>query len=366
MHKWLIFIGAILLLSGATTLWIWSLPDPPVAELEKARIAIAEADKSYSGKYSASLYNEAVKLYDKAMVYWKRENEKIFFNREYEQITLLAQKSQKKARLAKERSISNVATFKSRLGESIKETNHILQLFDQNFSKMPWPVALKKKEVKARLLFTEGKIAFENSDYIKSAKCIDESTEDINEVYNESKKQMKSYFSNHAKWMRQVNNAIELSRDRNCSALVVDKFAGKCYLYDSGKLTSTWDVELGKNWIGEKKMRGDKATPEGNYYITGKKAGRSTTYYKALLINYPNDEDRASFVRAKRSGQIPKSAGIGNNIEIHGGGGKGVHWTDGCVALSNGDMDKIFNRVGVGTPVTIVGSIRSFDEVFSF
>lgn len=366
MHKWFVYTALTLLISGTVALWIWSLPDPPVAELDKARLAISDADKSHSGKYSSTLYKEAVMLYDSAMIYWKKENDKFFFRRKYEHITKLTLKSQKKARLAKERSINNVATFKKRLGVSIKETDHLLQLFDQNFSKVPCPAALKKKEVRARLLYAEGKMAYAKADYIKSAKCIDKATEDINEVYNVSKEQMKSYFDNHSQWIKQVNEAIDQSRKKTTPVIVVDKFAGKCYLYYSGKLTYSWDAELGKNWIGAKKMGGDKATPEGSYYITAKKAGRSTTYYKALMINYPNEEDRISFAKAKRKGIIPSSAGIGNNIEIHGGGGKGVHWTDGCVALSNNDMDKIFNQVGVGTPVTIVGSIRSFDEVFSF
>ena len=364
--KWLTVTGIIIIALGLIGFWIWTLPDPPIGELNKARVAINEAEKCHSGKYSSSLFKESQNYYNQAMTLWKRENEKLFFRRDYDEITSLAKKSQNKARLARERSISNVATFKKRLKASIKETDHLLKVFDQNFNKMPWPASLKKKEVRARIMFSEGKLAYENADYIKSAKCIDKATEHINEVFNESKKQMTSYFDNHKKWVKIANEAIEQSRKKQSSAVVVDKFAGKCYLYNSGELIQTWDAELGKNWIGAKKMKGDKATPEGKYYITGKKAGRSTTYYKALLINYPNEEDRASFAAAKRKGQIPSYAGIGNNIEIHGGGGKGVHWTDGCVALSNKDMDKIYSHVGVGTPVTIVGSLRSFDEVFSF
>jgi hypothetical protein len=50
-------------------------------------------------------------------------------------------------------------------------------------------------------------------------------------------------------------------------------------------------------------------------------------------------------------------------IEIHGGGGKGIHWTDGCVALENRDMDMLYRLVPVGCPVLIVGSLHSLDEV---
>jgi lipoprotein-anchoring transpeptidase ErfK/SrfK len=52
---------------------------------------------------------------------------------------------------------------------------------------------------------------------------------------------------------------------------------------------------------------------------------------------------------------VPPGRGIGGLIEIHGAGGQGRNWTDGCVALVNPDMDRLFAAVGVGTPVTIVG-----------
>ncbi|HSD26878.1 MAG TPA: L,D-transpeptidase, partial [Vicinamibacteria bacterium] len=51
-------------------------------------------------------------------------------------------------------------------------------------------------------------------------------------------------------------------------------------------------------------------------------------------------------------------------IEIHGEGGRGQNWTEGCVALSNPDIDDLYGRVGVGTRVTIVGGDGS-DGAFS-
>ncbi len=78
-------------------------------------------------------------------------------------------------------------------------------------------------------------------------------------------------------------------------------------------------------------------------------------YYRALLLDYPNDADRERFAAAQRRGEIPRDARIGGLIEIHGEGGRGQNWTEGCVALSNRDIDDLFPRVSVGTPVTIVG-----------
>jgi hypothetical protein len=83
-----------------------------------------------------------------------------------------------------------------------------------------------------------------------------------------------------------------------------------------------------------------------------------------LLLDYPNQADRARLARLKAAGQIARGAGPGSLIEIHGEGGRGEDWTRGCVALSNPDMDDLFGRVGVGTRVTIVGG-EGKDGAFS-
>jgi len=134
-------------------------------------------------------------------------------------------------------------------------------------------------------------------------------------------------------------------------------------LYQNGKVIRRFDVELGVNWMGNKVRKGDKATPEGFYRISQKKDGSRTRFQKALLLNYPNDDDRARFAGAKRNGTLPAEADIGGLIEFHGLGGKGVDWTDGCVALKNEDMDALFRMAAVGTPVIIIGSQKSLKEV---
>lgn len=110
-------------------------------------------------------------------------------------------------------------------------------------------------------------------------------------------------------------------------------------------------------------QRGDKATPEGRYSVTVKKSGRNTIYYKALLINFPNKQDLKRFNALKASGKLPRNANIGGLIEIHGGGGKGIDWTDGCVALDNRDMDIVYSLCSVGTQIAIVGSLSPLEKI---
>lgn len=162
------------------------------------------------------------------------------------------------------------------------------------------------------------------------------------------------------KWRTWVNDTIETSREKGIFSIFVSKIDRKLVLYKAGAPYKTYSIGLGKNGFHDKLHAGDLATPEGKYFIT-KKLPRSR-YYKALLINYPNDEDRIQFARAKKSGVISSRAGIGGLIEIHGGGTEGM--TYGCIALDNRQLDELYSLIDVGTPVTIVGAI-DYDNIIS-
>jgi murein L,D-transpeptidase YafK len=153
-----------------------------------------------------------------------------------------------------------------------------------------------------------------------------------------------------------TERAISFSRRNKDYSVLIDKFSRKCLIYHNGVKKYEFDIELGKNWVGDKRHRGDNATPEGFYNVTGKFSGGKTKYYKALLIDYPNEKDKKRFRTEVANGSLPASARIGELIEIHGGGGRGVDWTEGCVALTDAEMDSVYKIIKVGTPVTIVGS----------
>jgi hypothetical protein len=153
-------------------------------------------------------------------------------------------------------------------------------------------------------------------------------------------------------WRRKVDETIRESRLRGGYAIVVSKVDRQLYLYKGGRLVKTYEVGLGARSISDKLCAGDRATPEGKYRITKKLA--QSRYYKALLINYPNEEDRRQFALAKSRGAIPRRAGIGGLIEIHGGGKDGQ--TYGCVALDDHQMAELYALADIDTPVTIVGA----------
>ena len=134
--------------------------------------------------------------------------------------------------------------------------------------------------------------------------------------------------------------------------IIILKSARTMTLMRDGKTLKTYKVALGTEPVGAKQRVGDHKTPEGEYVIDAKKS--QSQFHKALHISYPNAADRE---RARKLGVSP-----GGDIEIHGLGEKygwigSAHrhydWTDGCIAVTNEEIDEIFPRVPVGTPVEI-------------
>lgn len=140
--------------------------------------------------------------------------------------------------------------------------------------------------------------------------------------------------------------------------LFVNKASHRLYVYANRRLQAEYPVSFGRRSEGHKRYQGDRRTPEGTYRVTVKKNLGQTRFHRALLLNYPNDRDRRLYREAKKQGRVPGGRGIGGLIEVHGGG-TGVDWTDGCIALENEDMDKLFGRVRVGTPVVIVADAEA-------
>lgn len=158
-------------------------------------------------------------------------------------------------------------------------------------------------------------------------------------------------------WHRWAEETLAEGRSSGKPVILVDKLRRRVDVWVGGDRRASFVAELGSNGLRDKQYSGDKATPEGRYRVTEVRTPGRTKFYKALMLDYPNPSDLAQFRELKRAGQVPRGAGPGSLIEIHGDGGMGKDWTDGCVALTNADMDRLFVLAGrVGVAVTIVGT----------
>ena len=145
--------------------------------------------------------------------------------------------------------------------------------------------------------------------------------------------------------------ASALGIDKADMVLVI-KSESKLYLKKNGKVFEEYHVVFGANPKGHKLQEGDERTPEGKYVLDYKK--EDSTFYKAIHISYPNRMDRE---RAREKGVNP-----GGMIMIHGQKNdigrlalisRHFNWTNGCIAVSNSDMDEIWEAVDAGTPIEI-------------
>ncbi len=158
-------------------------------------------------------------------------------------------------------------------------------------------------------------------------------------------------------WQGMAKHTIEWSRRARAHAIIVNKAARELKLYRTGKLLATQPVQLGVDGILEKHTHNDGATPEGYYHVVKKRGPDQTQFYRALLLDYPNGEDRRAYrierTTLVRSGQ----EGEPTTIEIHGRDDKGLDSGTGGVMVDNRHMDVLFKHVESGTPVTIVGAL---------
>lgn len=341
------------------------VPEPPQPEVELARAAIAKARDHQSEVYSPKLFREAQNNYDSAMTAWRAENDRYILFRDYENVIAFASAAQKKANEATRNTIKRSSSLKANLESEIRRMKAEMASFEKIFLSMPLPQDVKKKHARGKLLLREAEVDLQRENYVNGNLKLTEANEYLSGTYNLARDNLEAYFKHYSDWQEWATSTINESRKSGSYAILVEKIPGVCHLYLGGKKKYTFEVEFGKNWLGDKMSRGDFATPEGKYMVTKKLSKGSTIYYKALLINYPNKIDIQEFNERIRNGKLPADARIGDMIEIHGEGGKGANWTQGCVALRNADMDILFKYASKGTPVTIIGSTLTLNEFFS-
>lgn len=145
--------------------------------------------------------------------------------------------------------------------------------------------------------------------------------------------------------------------------IVVRKGDGALDLYCAGQKTFTFPATFGANPVGPKEREGDERTPEGIYRIDSKR--ESKRFYRFLGVSYPNVDDlnraRAKGIK-KPGGAIgihgsdPRLAGLARAwIRLANAAGLQKLWgpTDGCIGLTNEDVDVLHALVPVGAKVTI-------------
>ena len=358
-----ILISVVFFIASTVMLLIRFAPEAPVTEMEHARRELSGAVANKADTYSRRLYTQAMVYYDSAMVNWQKENKRFFFFRDYEKVKTFAKLSSDKAGEASENSINSSSGLQTRIKHKIESLTTLVAELNDMFNTYPLSEETRNRISMGKMLLEETDIAFKKGMYLQANRKITDSEYLLTESFESATENLKNYFSSYSLWKKWIDLTIKESRRNRDYSIIIDKFSRKCLVYHSGKKKYEFSAELGKNWVGDKRIKGDMATPEGMYKVIKKFERGKTKYYKALLLDYPNDEDKSRFIAEIANGSLPPTAKIGDLIEIHGDGGKGIDWTEGCVALTNREMDLIYRIVKVGTSVTIVGSVTDLDNI---
>ena len=143
-----------------------------------------------------------------------------------------------------------------------------------------------------------------------------------------------------------------LSASESIDFIIVNKEKRDIIFYKEGKVLYKFKISLGFEPIGTKIKRGDGKTPEGLYYIEDKI--KESSFFLALKVSYPNPWDirRALELNYHPGGQIMIHGvpNIGYDRKFHNSNND---WTEGCVAISNLQMLKIWKKISIGTPILI-------------
>lgn len=137
-------------------------------------------------------------------------------------------------------------------------------------------------------------------------------------------------------------------RGPEVTQVVVYKSARRMEMWHHSRLLRSFNVQLGGDPFGHKRREGDRRTPEGDYIID--RRNPNSAFHLSIGINYPNEYDIAY---AELNGWRP-----GGDIFIHGQGPRFQRargdWTDGCIAVTDREMEDIYAMVRDGTPIRIL------------
>lgn len=339
------------------------LPVPPTSLHKSARQALHQAKLVRADQLAPNSFKEEQILFDSAMSYWAIENEKFMLLRNYSFMQFYLERSQLAAELAYKVAKNERKNYQENLLQQIENIADMFSYYALYLANVPLSKQDSKAMNLAKLQLEVIILSVEKDLLTGVDKKLTQVHNIVNSLIITSKELIRHYFEDYPNWEELREKAIKESQQKHTHLIIIDKFKRSCQVFKNGKIITTFSVELGSNWIGDKQRAGDKSTPEGAYKILVKKAASQTKFHKAFLLNYPNEVDLKRYQMNIKNGVIPKNARTGGDIEIHGMGGKGTDWTDGCIALSNQDMDQLYDMVSVNTPILIVGSTQPLKTV---
>lgn len=264
------------------------------------------------------------------------------------------------ARLTKERE-----SLRRSAEDKIAQVEDRFRTMTLQVSAIDGRLVLGQKPVETDLLMRQAHAFYEQGRYDRSLDASDRAAQNLATQAAVLSSELGRYanLDRISRWRQMAKDTIIWSRVHRTSAIIISKADRVLTLYRNGQKVLSYPVRLGFNGIREKRYQGDGATPEGRYRISSKRGQGQTQFYRAFVLDYPNEADRRRYQLGLKTGQIPASSALGGQIEIHGVENELMAQTLGCVMLDNPQMALLYGRVEKGTPVTIVGALHEQNSV---
>lgn len=134
--------------------------------------------------------------------------------------------------------------------------------------------------------------------------------------------------------------------------IIIDKRAHRMTLLSEGRVVRTYRVALGRGGLGSKELSGDNKVPEGIYKVTGRNPG--SAYHLSLRIGYPTpSQTRGAQLRGVDPGGDIMIHGLRNGLGWIGNQHRLLDWTQGCIAVTNDEIEEIWRIVPDQTVIEI-------------
>ena len=281
------------------------------------------------------------------------------WSRDYEEAVVLAGKALEAGRSCAAHAQAALDYRRRRAETAIDDLQGAIARTTALARHVPDGEGIKSRILRASISLGEGRASFGHGQYERTEEAAARGRAQIATAVSDIDAFIDGYRADPRRraWGRWINETVKDSRASGQAVIIIDKLRRQLLVLRGDEDLASYDVDLGLGGMESKTRSGDAFTPEGRYKITEVRNPGQTRYYRALMLDYPNPDDVARFRALQKAGTVPRNGRIGSNIEIHGKGGRDQDWTQGCVALSNADMDEIVGLVAVGTPVTIVGMI---------
>jgi|SRR6266436_176863 murein L,D-transpeptidase YafK len=144
----------------------------------------------------------------------------------------------------------------------------------------------------------------------------------------------------------------QLPEGTRADGIVLRKSEHVLELYSGKTLLRSYRVAIGRGPILPKVQEGDARTPEGHYVIDYRNP--QSSFHRSLHVSYPSPSDaaRAHALGVKPGGLIMVH-GLRNGLGFLGRLHTVVDWTDGCIAVTNSEIEELWRAVPDGTPIDI-------------